>query len=356
MTSLSPNRGHDPRTGQGSGFDLLLPKGWGMPFWLSLVFNGARCGGLKELENVSFESRSLLFPNSYPDTISGVKFELENENEKIDKYNRIPPAKRVNFNKMDIPSPFRCPWENLVAEFVSSETSEKANEEKCNETATARIESGNAEKEIEELKNVKFFVLRSAKVLRQLQMFCHPQSLTKLMKSKTGELNVESIINRGLLRALVAVKVDMLHRGCPGDFSVICIPEQTDIDSLERDKNYGGPLEPPCQDPVLVERSKLKKEMKEKGSNMTVKVDRTLKVLNQREGVRVRSGSRKVIGYLSSGGYALGSGHSAGLGFIAAVGLKQLSQRPIMKDKGAIVLVRSTTSLQYRFANLSVVV
>ncbi len=35
--------------------DLIVPRGWGMPFWLPLVHAGARVGGTREEQNAHFE-------------------------------------------------------------------------------------------------------------------------------------------------------------------------------------------------------------------------------------------------------------------------------------------------------------
>lgn len=36
--------------GYANGWDLILPSGWGMPFWMSFIYNGCRAVGLEEFE------------------------------------------------------------------------------------------------------------------------------------------------------------------------------------------------------------------------------------------------------------------------------------------------------------------
>lgn len=41
--------------GYGAGWDLIVPAGWGMPFWLSIVHAGARVAGVRERESLLLE-------------------------------------------------------------------------------------------------------------------------------------------------------------------------------------------------------------------------------------------------------------------------------------------------------------
>ena len=41
----------------GSGWDVVVPAGWAMPFWMNLVFRGARVGGLQQLAQLSLEQQ-----------------------------------------------------------------------------------------------------------------------------------------------------------------------------------------------------------------------------------------------------------------------------------------------------------
>lgn len=56
-------------TGYGSGWDLIVPAGWGMPVWMGLVFRGARPGGLRETEKLTLEAAS--GPVLPPDSSAG---------------------------------------------------------------------------------------------------------------------------------------------------------------------------------------------------------------------------------------------------------------------------------------------
>jgi ribonuclease P/MRP protein subunit POP1 len=40
----------------GNGWDLIVPREWGMAFWMTLVYHGAKPIGLNELAYLNFES------------------------------------------------------------------------------------------------------------------------------------------------------------------------------------------------------------------------------------------------------------------------------------------------------------
>jgi len=65
--------------GLGSGWDVVLPSGWAMPFWLAFVFRGGRTCGLHEANALSFECGWNHQLN--PDTSAGRAQDILNENE-----------------------------------------------------------------------------------------------------------------------------------------------------------------------------------------------------------------------------------------------------------------------------------
>jgi hypothetical protein len=78
-------------------------------------------------------------------------------------------------------------------------------------------------------------------------------------------------------------------------------------------------------------------------------------------GIR-RSASRETIGFVTSAQFAYHAGGCIGVGFVALAGWRQLITMTSSEDKCVtsprvepLVLVRETTSLQYRFARLKVV-
>ncbi|RCH82061.1 hypothetical protein CU098_000584, partial [Rhizopus stolonifer] len=95
------------------GWTLILPRGFGMAFWKSLIFAGARVAGYDDIRAMHFESGFPSFPQDYPGTRafeahrSFIKTSLESA------WQKRPPAKRVNYKKRGIDHPFECAFETL---------------------------------------------------------------------------------------------------------------------------------------------------------------------------------------------------------------------------------------------------
>ena len=68
----------------GTGWDLILPANWGMAFWLALVYNGARVGGLREERMLRFECCLPEGNLLNVDSVAG-KLELETQKEFLTK-------------------------------------------------------------------------------------------------------------------------------------------------------------------------------------------------------------------------------------------------------------------------------
>lgn len=104
-------------TGYGSGWDLIVPSGWGNTFWMSLVMWGGRAGGLREFNNVRFESGQNHFLE--PDTHAGLKEEKRIQEAFESRYFSLPPNKRPNYTKFGTIEPFCINWKRLVNEWNS---------------------------------------------------------------------------------------------------------------------------------------------------------------------------------------------------------------------------------------------
>ena len=51
----------------------MVPAGWGMPFWLNLVFRGARVGGQHQLDQLHLEQQRFRTLADAPDTRAGAE-------------------------------------------------------------------------------------------------------------------------------------------------------------------------------------------------------------------------------------------------------------------------------------------
>ncbi|XP_043921571.1 ribonucleases P/MRP protein subunit POP1 isoform X2 [Protopterus annectens] len=125
MIQQSGKRTGDMQTGWGSGWDVLLPKGWGMAFWIPFIYRGVRVGGLQEGLKHSHYKGTPHFPHDFPDCPGGLRFAKEVAKEMTDKYKRRPPAKRTNYIKHGALAPFLCPWLQLTEEWEMTHANSK---------------------------------------------------------------------------------------------------------------------------------------------------------------------------------------------------------------------------------------
>jgi ribonuclease P/MRP protein subunit POP1 len=103
--------------GFGAGWDIILPSGWGMPFWISLLYaNGGRAAGQRELRFFALEAGLPIFPEDYQDTIPGRTAMAAAEAERRASHERRPKSKRVDFDKYRISSPFNADLPSLFAQ------------------------------------------------------------------------------------------------------------------------------------------------------------------------------------------------------------------------------------------------
>ncbi|KAJ1913814.1 Ribonucleases P/MRP protein subunit pop1 [Mycoemilia scoparia] len=83
------------------GWMLVVPSGWAMSFWLSLVFAGGRPNcGLKEQANIALESTIPIYPRMWVGTHGYREWIEEQAFEKWMAWHKKPPAKRISFGKI----------------------------------------------------------------------------------------------------------------------------------------------------------------------------------------------------------------------------------------------------------------
>ncbi len=295
--------------------------------------------GLQDAAVQSTAQGALPFPALYPDTAAGRRHQRDVTNTSVTKYERRPPSKRTNYLKYGVAAPFEPPWTQLVSNW-------RHLEKMADEAAAAEEDD--------------FYVLRSKPVLRALNSLCSAghQNLTpaeaKLVETVFREENYRNV--------LVPVQVDMASKGKPGPLSMICVPEEQDWKEILRKPDYGGPEEPKHKVPQCPVKGKTKKETR----ILKTRRDETLAEVGKDAVKNIRFGcARQVAGFVcaESAGFDLTSGKGTGVGFVTLPALKVLLT---LRDKSAerskkgtsvervLVLVRNTTSLQYRCAFLTV--
>ncbi|XP_060081712.1 ribonucleases P/MRP protein subunit POP1-like [Ylistrum balloti] len=347
----------------GSGWDIVIPAGWSMAFWVAFNYRCARAGGLLESESLAHEQGVFHFPQGYPDTAVGREEERNLHHQSMDIYNKKPPAKRPNFTKLGIQCSFEFPWSSLVKQWAVKEEMQ----EEWNQTRGY------------------FYVMRDKAILKELSKVLSVAANRKLSKENKDSLftNMVSILSKNdqLLifgskhtNCLIPVEIVMVSRGCPERFANISIPTREDLSRLVSDPKSGGPMETVHEDKTKKEKKDKKKTKKQKSDNSGEKnttgmTDNSGTAGNDNKALTdvqsetlggdgggvdlIDSCSRPLIGYIKEGGFTLGVGNGRGLGFVSIIGLlKLLDTMP--HQLHCTVLVRNPTSYQYRYAHINV--
>ncbi|GBP58115.1 hypothetical protein EVAR_40659_1 [Eumeta japonica] len=314
------------KIGYGCGWDIIMPSGYGLPFWQTLIMFGARAGGLREFESIALEMGECYMP---PDCNSGIQNEIRIEKELKEKYFRLPPNKRVNYIKLAINSPFRCLWKILLKDW-------------CNE-------------QIQE-----FYVLRDKHTLQKLQ-----ESVDK--KRPLSEWTQGN-------SCLIPVYLQIVKKGHMNCHAIICLPKLGDFEEtaitepLHNDPNARLRKEMRQSHRTHIKSVKRKNVKLKKRANKGIRVvpciKKTSKIVPSEYVMKMRNlwlppnvenvrnlCSREVLGYVSQGAFSFSEARSCGVGYIAYNALRTLLENGLNR-----VLIRNTSSRTYRMAILHIIV
>ncbi|XP_050403536.1 ribonucleases P/MRP protein subunit POP1 isoform X1 [Patella vulgata] len=310
------------RHGFGSGWDIIVPSGWGMAFHIAFMYRGCRAGGLQEAESLAAEMGHFYMPLDFPETVAGQAEQAKISVALEEKYKRYPPDKKPNFVKLGTASPFSQPFESL------------------NEAWRIKHEKIGG---VDEAKNRELNVLRNKRVLRLIAKTIEQKSKMLTSKSIAQNLNacmkqLENLI-KDSVNTLVPVQIKMDSRGLPLRCAGLYIPNLDDLSKIKQDRKYGGPKEKPHPDPNK-NKSKDKKQRNSEFKASKVGLDEN---------------DRSVIGFMNSGRFIFGQGQGSGIAFCSLIGLYHLIKSIPQGDK-LRVLVRNPSSLQYRFASVVILV
>lgn len=307
----------------GNGWDLILPAGWSMAFWVASIYHGARAGGLRELQCLANEQQIEHFPEDYPDTLAGREEEARVKSEKEAEHSRRPPAKRPNFTKLDVTNPFSWAWDQLV---------------NCDKQDTSGFHVLRDRKDLNTLRKVVNIPIRQKKICM------------KISNSEEFIAPYQDILSRHR-KSLVFVKISMNSKGCPEEMGTISIPTKEDVRKMKADKYFVGPLRSQQPDPELEDKKEKKKRAKLLMKGVLNLPPQKTPENSEVAKDNVDDGEREIIGYVKHGGFSLNNGHGAGKGFCSLAGLGKLSES--LPDERNLVLIRNPRTLQYRFARLS---
>lgn len=102
----------------GAGVAVLAPRGAAKALWLALVYAGAHATGLAEAAGAALEAGRPAFPRDWPDTAAARDLAAIERAEREERHLARPPAKRPNYARLGVASPFAAPWDTLFGEGV----------------------------------------------------------------------------------------------------------------------------------------------------------------------------------------------------------------------------------------------
>ncbi|EKM79429.1 hypothetical protein AGABI1DRAFT_74463 [Agaricus bisporus var. burnettii JB137-S8] len=206
-----------------SGYTLLFPAGWSMAFWSSLIYTGTRVGGQRERQTQAYEAGVPYFPCDFPFSLAYEKYADEREIEERDTWTRKPPAKRVNYQKLGVRSPWRADWEVVLGLKEATSPFDTAEGEPEDLVSTQRDDRMDTDPATNLLKEVN--KLRQKRDLEPLNSSINPDALLK--------------------HALINVRVTVFKEGVPEDMAMIYQVSDEEATNWERlvhtREDRGGP-------------------------------------------------------------------------------------------------------------------
>ncbi|XP_064486845.1 ribonucleases P/MRP protein subunit POP1-like [Ornithodoros turicata] len=303
--------------GFGQGWDVILPSGWARPFWIALIYRGARAAGLRELRSMTLQMGELCFPFEHPDTKATRSFEEENRKELMAKHYRYPPDKRPSFQKLGVLCPYFFPWTQLLREWST--------------TLPPQLTSGGT--------GDSFFVINDRRILRAIGCTFDKLSAKNPPCIRTALENVCTMAktsNLNLAQSLVAVHLRSTGKGVPKRFDFICIPTENDNDKQ-------------------IPFEKLHRVAKQPKKDKKAPKPTQEELLRRPEvnGV-VDHCSRKLLGFVVNGDHCFSTARGHAVGYCALAALFSLAEEAVKSKTGPVVLYRHQHSQQYRFARLGI--
>lgn len=217
-----------------------------MPFFSSLTFTGTRVGGQRERQTQAFEAGTAYFPRDYPSASGYEVYATAREEEEKARWERKPPAKRPNFEKLGTRSPWKADWEVVLG--LAARVEEEGFVTTQREEQIAEVEQST--------KAVPPWLLRGSEVSTILssvsKLFNHGagllQEINRLRLKRSHDPLDGSIKADELLKAaLISVRVKMCKRGAPDDLALIYSMTDDEIKkwekALQKSKHNGVTLD-----------------------------------------------------------------------------------------------------------------
>lgn len=93
---------------------MIIPSGWAMPLLTSLTHTGTLVGGQQQRDTQMLEAGVPQFPHDFPTTEPYRERAEAWEASERHQWERTPPAKRVNYERLGINNPWKADWGNVL--------------------------------------------------------------------------------------------------------------------------------------------------------------------------------------------------------------------------------------------------
>ncbi|KAG6900179.1 hypothetical protein C0993_001891 [Termitomyces sp. T159_Od127] len=210
------------------GWTLIIPSGWSMAFFSSLTFTGTRVGGQRERQTQAFEAGTPYFPRDLPTSAGYGVYATARAKEEKGRWDRKPPAKRPNYDKLGTSSPWRADWHSILGLPRPKFEEEVKTSEAGGLVSTQRESADEIGTTTDEA--LQMWLLRGSEapsvISNMSRMFNQSaallQEINKLRAKRGLEALGSNVKAEDLLRrALVSVTIRMSGRGAPEDLAII---------------------------------------------------------------------------------------------------------------------------------------
>lgn len=270
--------------GHGAGWDILIPSGWAMNVWMSLIFCGGVAIGLKESLTLVMEALTPLPPFLMPDTPSGEIYSTEEGQEREEEYFKRPPGARHNFIKLGVQNPFSAPWRRLISNwkdgtgdfFVLRDIGLLNKIAGICGDASNRIKARNMGKKRKVIAESQTVPYKSAKIDPYLETITECKVTEEEPGldtfSATAVEDVVESLRKIDTQCLVMVRLQLEGKGALEPCAMICLPQLEDLKGRlkpEKPLDQSSNLqEPHHEDTRADQRVQLKEEHKKIGSKL----------------------------------------------------------------------------------------
>lgn len=331
-------RNHEENRGFASGWELIIPAGWGMTFWASIMFsNGNRAIGQDELRLLRLEANLPIFPEDFGDTSTGRAALRDIEADLMAAHLRRPKSKRVNYMLNRIDSPMYPALSKVAKKEERRTRRAESYAPPLKKPRSGSIEDGEGAVSIDEN---RVRIIRGAEELRtslggaydSISSMPGGQVSRRPRSSPASDVQPKRA-DKGLLATtcnlFTRVALRVPGKGVPTKNAIICEATASDMTAMQRTNasSYGG-----------------FREKKAKRNDSAT--------------------SREVIGYVTLGTFSLTNGGAVANGIVSVNAIRRLVERGAIvsphrtkgkKTSGIAVLFRNVSSLQYRPALLTVI-